>query len=254
MDCANSCACRTRWLCHLFNVGCFSRTEFLSRWRQPTRRPTTSLAVLFASALGPARNSFRSRMAWRTSCVVACMAALFSSTLDLAISRWISIHLLLLQRRVLQGFLGRPSKLHSRRACVPRRKLSRRTKVPAGLSEHPPILSLCRNLVHRTSLLGCLCKFLALQLRWNDWLWNQRWNNCACNESNLSFAVHIRMSLPTTSCRRKARLPFVQQEQTLNIQPSFMAQSTTHALRVDQSLRRCFHRYLCANVREWNLD
>lgn len=156
MDCANSCACRTRWLCHLFNMGCFSRAELLSWWRQPTRSSTTSLAVLFASALGSARNSFRSRMAWRTSCVVACMAALFSSTLDLAISRWISIHLLLLQRCVLQSFLGRPCKLLSRRACVPRRKLSRRTKVSADLSEHPPILSLCGHPVHRASLLGCL--------------------------------------------------------------------------------------------------
>ncbi len=70
---------------------------------------------------------------------LAALAALVAGFFDLVGSGGLSVDLLLLSRRLLQGFLGRPAFLHCGRAP---QELPGGTLLPAHPSERPPLLSL----------------------------------------------------------------------------------------------------------------
>src|SRR5574338_1165764 len=85
--------------------------------------------------------------------LVAGLASVLASASDPSLPGAVSLHLLLLSRRVLQGVLGRPTVLCGRRAAqvVPRGAL-----VSAHHAEHPPLLPLCRGAVPVRARLRCL--------------------------------------------------------------------------------------------------
>src|SRR5712691_4193625 len=108
----------------LLDVGGVSRDVLL--------QGAVSLALLFAVALRRA-----ARMVWGEAALVSRLAAVVGGAVDLVGARRISLHLLLLPRRVLQSLLGRSALMRRRRAS---KILLGREQVPPDLSEHPPVL------------------------------------------------------------------------------------------------------------------
>src|ERR1700722_14154911 len=76
------------------------------------------------------------------ACVVAGVFTFFSSDVDPAVSGSISIYLLLLSRRLLQGLLDGPGLVHSWGAA---QDLSRREEVSADFAKRPPLFSVLRH-------------------------------------------------------------------------------------------------------------
>src|SRR5258708_1970702 len=91
-----------------------------------------SMAVLFAGALGRSERV----AAWTKAGMVARPDSVFAGADHSAVSRALSIHLLLLSRRLLQGLLAGSRELRRRRTAE---DVSRRKLLSADPPERPPL-------------------------------------------------------------------------------------------------------------------
>ncbi len=140
---------RTLGGCHRPSRSSFSVRSSSTRRGPATRRRTSSSARISrrctrhcCSVRPPTRGSAdHSSLTWWPS-----FLRVFAGGADPVGTGGLPAHLLLLPRRVLQGVLGRPARMRRRRAA---KEIPRRAMVAARHPEHPSVLPVRRDWLHR---------------------------------------------------------------------------------------------------------
>src|SRR5688572_12392957 len=99
----------------------------------------------------------------RETVLVPSLASLLRGYADPVGSRRLSLHVLLLSRRLLQGVLGRSTRLHGGRAA---KKLLGRGFVSTDHPERAPLLPLFGDHIHRLAGLRRMARCLVPRTRW----------------------------------------------------------------------------------------
>ena len=173
------------------------------------------------------------------------MATFLSCAVSSLGASWLSSHLLLLSRRILQSVLGRPAGLHSGRTA---QELLGRAVVPAHYAECASIFSLFGTFLSDRARDRCLESGLV-----SKWIWNWRWHNRAGNQCCFARGLHVWLSLVAAFGWRIFRSIF----QVANMLPCVrlrdLFQSSPHAVGVVESVLGPFFGSLRAPVRNGNL-